>query len=310
MIYVIRTDYYDRDTNTPFSVMKIGYCKDEAEGNRMSNYKTENPYRKVLYKIPGGTLKHETLLHKKFKHLWNTGNEWFIESNEIYEFFETANLNSLIELEKGGDTFNGGESIPDFLKPFKYLQIEIKEEDLTKFLDKKLNVLAETTVCAFNNTLDLSSKISSLKLLLNYNMIERDRIPKLFLDMEGILGEDLYTEGYSSEEILERLGKKIALSNSEEIRSNFYYRKELCIGGEDPDSNEILKANVNNYFRTGERYTNQRIKSLLQYLYNTLRIPKIATAKDIEKWFEVRTTKITNKETKKRDMGYELLKQK
>lgn len=65
---------------------------------------------------------------------------------------------------------------------------------------------------------------------------------------------------------------------------------------------------VTGYFQIGSRYTYQFIKSTLQEMYTNLGIPDTAKAKDLEKWFEVKVVKITNKETKKRDFGFEILK--
>lgn len=69
------------------------------------------------------------------------------------------------------------------------------------------------------------------------------------------------------------------------------------------DTDEV----VTGFFTVGARYTNQFIKSSLQEIYTKLGLPKKAIAKDIEKWFDVKVIKLTNKETGKRDFGYEIL---
>lgn len=73
-------------------------------------------------------------------------------------------------------------------------------------------------------------------------------------------------------------------------------------------SPEDLDEIIVEYFKVGEKYSKAQIKSDLQEIYLKLGLPGKVKATDLEKWFEVRPVKIPNKETGKRDMGFEIVK--
>ena len=69
-----------------------------------------------------------------------------------------------------------------------------------------------------------------------------------------------------------------------------------------------LEDEIYKTFTIGERYTKSRIKETLKNLYKFLGYNNTPKANDLEKYFEIRPCKITNKETGKRDHGFEIIK--
>ena len=61
-------------------------------------------------------------------------------------------------------------------------------------------------------------------------------------------------------------------------------------------------------FQENTRYTKSYIKEKLKKIYDKLGYSKTAKASDIEEYFEIKVCQILNKETKKYDNGFELIK--
>ena len=60
----------------------------------------------------------------------------------------------------------------------------------------------------------------------------------------------------------------------------------------------------------GNKYSKLFIKTTLQEIYKDCGYKKSPKATDLEEWFELKPCKINNKETGKRDMGFEIIKKK
>ena len=71
-----------------------------------------------------------------------------------------------------------------------------------------------------------------------------------------------------------------------------------------------LRDEICNIFEVGKRYTNSEVKETLKNLYTSFGYNKTPKANDLEKYFEIRPCKITNKETGKRDHGFKIIKRK
>jgi len=71
-----------------------------------------------------------------------------------------------------------------------------------------------------------------------------------------------------------------------------------------------VKDLIYSSFNIGERYSLIHIKQKLGELYNKAEYLSSPKATDLEKYFEVKKVQITNKESKKRDYYYEILKKK
>ncbi len=61
------------------------------------------------------------------------------------------------------------------------------------------------------------------------------------------------------------------------------------------------------YFQPGNKYSKKYIKEKLQEIYSQLGVIKVAKASDLEEYFEIKLVKILNKETGKRDAGFEII---
>ena len=79
-------------------------------------------------------------------------------------------------------------------------------------------------------------------------------------------------------------------------------------------SQELLEATIYNEFKVGDKITLSGIKDRLGYLYSSINYNKIAKAKDLESYFEVKLIYISILDEttgkKKQTKGYELLKKK
>ena len=73
---------------------------------------------------------------------------------------------------------------------------------------------------------------------------------------------------------------------------------------------ESIHSEIKNKFEIGERYTKSYIKETLRIIYESNGYNKTPKASDLEEFFELKSCLLTNKETGKRDNGYEILKEK
>ena len=63
-------------------------------------------------------------------------------------------------------------------------------------------------------------------------------------------------------------------------------------------------------FTVGNKYLRSEVKDLLGGIYNSFEYSKTPKASDLEEYFEIRPCLITNKDTGKRDHGFEIIKKK
>ena len=75
-------------------------------------------------------------------------------------------------------------------------------------------------------------------------------------------------------------------------------------------SKEPLVESIYSKFYISLKYTKQEIKNILRDIYEDLGYSKTPKASDLEEYFELRPCQITNKETGKRDNGFEIIKKK
>lgn len=104
------------------------------------------------------------------------------------------------------------------------------------------------------------------------------------------------------------LGPEFIISvcgEKKKIIDAFESRSTLLISSEDD-----LKKSILDKFKVGEKYTKSQLKNELKYIYEQLEFKRTPKASDIEQWFEVKNIQVINKETGKRDNGYELLSRK
>ena len=87
MIYLIETDFYDKEKGIPVSLLKIGYTSDLIK--RIGQYRTHNPFVKLLDSRKGNE-ELEKELHRYFKDYSYPGQpEWFYYNDKIIQEFKT-----------------------------------------------------------------------------------------------------------------------------------------------------------------------------------------------------------------------------
>ena len=69
-----------------------------------------------------------------------------------------------------------------------------------------------------------------------------------------------------------------------------------------------LNSIIYDRFEIGQKYSKSSAKSLLQEIYDNSGVSRTAKASDLSDYFEMRECKVLNKETGKRDAGFEILK--
>lgn len=330
MIYVIRVDYYNRVSQKPFSIIKIGYCDDSRGDERLYDYRTENPYKKVLYTIYGATRKHESLLHKKFKHLLNTGREWFNESDEIYEYFDThKDLDSLKDLFYSGGKKYEVVVVNHLLESIKYkldnniaenIRKAIKDDDFWSCLSEYY-IRSFNTKCTFSNRMDILVNIIKFHLRDNvdYDYLIQDIPMQYKIYFENL--DFKFIERYNNrKDILDReleRNKLIDESNNKFFDKDFI-KEEILIPKEfnlimtyyDRISEEDNLENiVLDRLLLGDKYTDNQLCWFFKEIYKRLGISKIPKASDIEQWFEVKRVAFPDIDGKRVE-GFELLNRK
>lgn len=90
-------------------------------------------------------------------------------------------------------------------------------------------------------------------------------------------------------------------------RANSYKEAELKKKLNNSISLPELSKHIESEFKIGDRLSKKEIKSRIEIIYSKLKIEKTPKATDLEEWFEIRSCKISNKATGKRDMGFEII---
>ncbi len=342
MIYLIRSAGFknkdDKECNEYETILKIGYTKDNGKKSRFGIYITENPTCQVLYLIPNGTEQDEKNLHNHFKKFLKYGQEWFSYESEIIEFFRThTTKESLKELKtnwgnRNSRSFNEyykerNRLIPILTKKYiskvlssfevsdEYLEtIENSTNKLYELLENSLDPIVVDNYFKsaysninFDEEIVLDSKIFEIiKEIESYSVFE-DRMKYIYsLDFDSdfmkLILDNLSDSSYA----------KYYYSISKERASTLKYRK-----GNLEKEYKSLKSYIVNIdtivkeikirFIPGNKYSKSEIKETLRIIYESNGYNKTPKANDLEEYFELRDCQITNKETGKRDMAFEII---
>lgn len=333
MLYLINETFYNKERNEILDILKIGYTSDIIKsGSRYTTYLNHCPEAKLLYEIPGGTLDHEAALLSKFHHLLYKGQEWFYYDQEIIDYFETHRTL---------------DSLSDLILPEDRSYAEIRKY-CDKYLSLLLNDRVENG-CINLEQAAKSSK-SMLDSLMKRRFKNYWQINKYFLNVfnfnisdycnlsekvaEFLVQFDSYTQftdkmkylcdnvtDLSEEEFSSILGSiDIIFKNyfltlgKERIRALQYRKYALDSEYQRQKNNQFNSKNLDDIiyfeFKIGEKYLKSYIKQRLGEIYESLGLRLSPKATDLEKYFEVNKTQVTNKETGKRDSGYELISRK
>ena len=341
MIYVIKSAaILDKNTSSLGFILKIGYCRDDREKVRTATYMTENPTIMILYTIPGGTEQDEKNLHHHFRKYLKYGNEWFSYEQEILDFFTThttkesleeldlhLSQSKLIKLQKEKNA-KFLENKQKYINPILHSlgDIEIleyikKQEELVEVLDNLfltssdidsyfrsnypgidfntpgiISEKAQKILQGFENQQFFNNKMRYL-----YSLNMDEEVAKQVLD-------NIYDTSYAKYYWTISAGRAGSLKYQ---KGNLEKEYQSIINPEDTSyiENEV-KQKILSTFSIGNRYLKSDIKETLRKIYEDLGYDKTPKASDLEEYFELRSCQIKNKETGKKDHGFEILKKK
>ena len=341
MIYVsLSATFIDGDINKFDKIIKIGYCKDDNKKHRLGAYITENPSIILLFTIPGGTEQDEKNLHHHFRKYLVYGNEWFSYNQEILDFFTThTTKESLEELDlhlskKKQDKLQKERNAKFLENKQKYINPilhSLGEVDILEYVKKQ-----EELVEILNNLFLTSSDIDNY-FKTNYPDINFDisktiskkarKILQEFDEQQFFTGKMKYLYSLHMDEDV----AKQVLDNIYDTRYSKYYwtisasragtlsyqkgnlEKEYqsIINPKDTSyiENEV-KQKILSIFNLRTKYLKSDIKETLRKIYEEANYDKTPKASDLEEYFELRSCQIKNKETGKKDHGFEILKKK
>lgn len=321
MIYLIKSAGYDENENL-IHLLKIGYTEDNNRDRRFMSYKLHNPTCKILYEIPSLSEDIEKRIQYKFRDYKykEYGNEWFYYNDDVINFFRDIDKVDLESLPK--NPVRGS-------KDFKKIKNECREvlsyffnskdtEDYLKnIISKVKDQLTRDYVLEYLRD-DSSIGPEGVDRYLNYlkcletgiycedDIVNREvsEFLKVYIGLNTIYDKlKLLCEyGLSSDAIDIVLGQ---IADSDEIKS--YYTtlgssklKSLSYNsakiknhlGVVTFSQELLESSIYSEFKVGDKITLSDIKSRLEVLYKSINYDKVAKAKDLENYFEVKNSSI------------------
>ena len=135
------------------------------------------------------------------------------------------------------------------------------------------------------------------------NFVRRMRLYCVFLDQYPTLFKILL----KISDIPTTFHMYYELFGHEGIKSNSYEELPLHNAVEIKLRIPEIKTTILFNFQPGNKYTKKYIKEKLQEIYNQFNIKKSAKASDLEEYFILKPSKITNQQTKTRDAGFEIV---
>ena len=339
MIYVILSaEIINKDPSNLGLILKIGYCRDDREKVRTATYLTENPTIKTLFTIPGGTEQDEKNLHHRFRKYLKYGNEWFSYEQEILDFFTThttkesleeldlhLSQNKLIKLQKERNA-KFLENKQKYINPILH---SLGDIEILEYI-KKQEELVEVLDNLFLTSSDIDSYFRSNYPGIDFNTPEKlsKKVKKILQDFENqqfFSGKMKYLYSLNMEPDI----AKQVLDNIYDTRFSKYYwtisagragslgyqsgkledeYNKITNPGDKSDIERKVQEKIFNTFLIGNKYSKVDIKEKLREIYLNNSYDISPKASDLEKYFEIKLCKISNKETGKRDMGFEIIK--
>lgn len=332
MLYLIKSAGYDESGNY-IDLLKVGYAEDVSF--RMVSYKMHNPTCKLLSVIEGSMLDEARVqYHFRQYRFTGYGKEWFVYNDEIVNFFESdPDLSNL-------DDFDGLRKVRKLLSGFiekmvqRYFLSEVFSVDRRNFyeLDKieekarPIYDLIGRTVGTEDDVINELSKVLGVdvKILKSFRKLssgvkEVDQAFKKFRKatkfpekMQIVCTSDLSDENRRL--LLQRVpvefSKYYYLLGSDQCKA-VSYRKSLLEGKLNviiPKKSPGMVDVIYREFLPGRSYTKSSIKNRLGEIYKEYEYNKTAKASDLEEYFELKDCLVSNKETGKRDHGFEIVR--
>ena len=343
MIYLIKSAGYNEDNNY-IDLLKIGFTEDLKKSSRFQTYKLHNPTCKILYEISNLSEDIEKRIQYKFRDLKykNYGNEWFYYSEDIINFFKDISNIDLESLPKnpirGSKEFKkikdecrevlsyffNSKDTEDYLKNMiSKVKDQLTKDYVLEYLRDDSSIGPEGVDRYLNYLKCLETGMYCEDDIVNQEISEFLKIYTGLTTMKGKL-KLLCEYGLSKQALDVILGQ---IADSDEVKSYYTtlgperlkslsYSKTFIMKalGIVTFSQELLEATIYNEFKVGDKITLSGIKDRLVYLYSSINYNKIAKAKDLESYFEVKLIYISILDEttgrKKQTKGYELLKKK
>lgn len=310
MLYLIKSMAYG-DNGCPVEICKIGYCADESLSRRMEGYKTHNPTYKLISTISEVTEEQEKALHRFLKDRRFPGtSEWYYLDG-MEDLFKGLSLKYLNELVIK-DPYNISSSV---------IKLTRRDDIASKWIDSLYDDDKEIDQRLILNdpTKDYLNK-SNLKygkdLTDFFEIFINQRNLRIRLKMAC---EFMFSHSPEQGNLLVGLlndidvvKKYLTELGPEKCRSYSYQTGRLAevIKREQSDQIDIsLDVYANFDSLIGRRLEKTEIKGILQKVYVENNIKSIATATDLERWYELKSVKI-NRPDGTRINGYEILKRK
>lgn len=298
MIYLIKSAGYDENENL-IHLLKIGYTEDNNRDRRFMSYKLHNPTCKILYEIPSLSEDIEKRIQYKFKDIDSIdleslpknpirGSKDFKkiknECREVLSYFFNSKdtedyLKNIISKVKDqltrdyvleylrDDSSIGPEGVDRYLNYLKCLETGIYCED--DIVNREVSEFLKVYI-------GLNTIYDKLKLLCEYGL-SSDAI-------DIVLGQIADSDEIKSYYTTLGSSKLKSLSyNSAKIKNHL---------GVVTFSQELLESSIYSEFKVGDKITLSDIKSRLEVLYKSINYDKVAKAKDLENYFEVKNSSI------------------
>ena len=338
MIYLIKSAGYSDIEGKYVDLLKIGYTKDNCSESRLVSYKLHNPTFKLLYSIPGC----DDIIERKIQRYFSEyrypgyGNEWFVWSKEIIDFFEGhTSEDSILNFEF--DSISEAEldkfrseviTIINFVVDFKVksgdITIEQSHGQVKNLVDHIINTLHYRSMSKVWRHItenlgidkdDLCKSIDFRNEIIDRFMKEYNTKTTFPAKMKFLCNFEFSDNLDLVNQILPRLDEKIRsyvlALGKEKIKALGYHKtkieKELGIR---LFSESDLGNYIRNTFKPGEKYTLSDLKTKLGELYGSIGYQATPKANDILEYFEVKEVVSYERLSdgkRKQIRGYELL---
>lgn len=326
MIYVIKVEY------KVCTVLKIGYTADKNSKKRFESYKNHNPFFEILFTISGGTEEDEKNLHYKFKSYLRSGREWFSCEQEILDFFTThTTKESLTEIKR--------ENCDEFFKyKKKYINpvLHNLKVNMIEYITVQENLLNKIKSLRYESAINNYFKINYPDVDFNTPEIISKEVQKILQEFENqqfFTGKMRYLYSLNMDE---DVAKQVLNNIYDTHYAKYYWTISASRAGslkyqkgelekeyqarlhpeivsskytvEDLEKKEKAKDIILTTFLPDNKYLKSDIKETLRKIYEDCGYNKTPKASDLDEYFELRSCQIKNKETGKKDHGFEILK--
>ena len=339
MIYLIQSAAFIGDTNDTEIILKIGYCGEDSKKARFNVYLTENPTRKVLYLIPGGTEQDERNLHYHFRDFKKPyGREWFTYSPEILEFFQShttkeslETLKVKLEARMKAKLKEENPEVKIWVKSI--MEVVYKDSDLIKKQEISEDLLNDSLVNHKNLQDYIQSRFpdSYKEIEEAYEELTKPLSPKIQECLEKFNSittfEDKLKYIQKAELELDSYELELFLNQIEPRKFKDYYKvfgsaKLKALKYREADILREWNNLVNNFYKQGDvssliymnfivgnSYSSSEVKKTLKRIYEDCNYQKTPKATDLNEYFETKEAKIVDSEGKK-SRGIKLLNKK